>query len=153
MNRLFFLLALTLITSFSFAQSSADEAAVRKLLEDERVAILKGDTKGLDRAFAEDFVVTNPFNQFLTKREVIERTASGGISMESFERTLDYVKVYGDFAVVAGKETGVWGAKSPLPGKPINLRFTVVARKMNGQWREIARHASVVMPPPAQQQH
>jgi ketosteroid isomerase-like protein len=150
MNKLFLALVFAVSTSFSFAQS-ADEAAVRKLFDDQRAAIFKADTKELERVFADDFVVTNPFNQFLTKREVIERTAEGGISMESFERTLDYVKVYGDFAVVAGKESGVWGAKSPLPGKPINLRFTAVARKVKGKWAEVARHASIVQPPPAQQ--
>jgi hypothetical protein len=143
-----FLIAVLCATALAQSKTSSDEAAVRKLFEEQRSAILHGDTKVLERVLSDDFVVTNPFNQFLTKREVTERTASGQISFSSFERTLDYVKVYGDFAVVAGKETGVWGAKSPLPGKPLNLRITAVARKVNGQWVEVARHASMILPRP-----
>lgn len=142
------LFAIALLFKPAIAQDNgkSDETEVRKLFEEQRLAILHGDVKTLERVLADDFVVTNPFNQFLTKRQVIDRTASGQISFSSFERTLDYVKVYGDFAVVAGKETGVWGAKSPLPGKPLRLRITAVARKVNGQWVEVARHASVILP-------
>jgi hypothetical protein len=142
------LIAILLLIAAAEAQIKAnpEETAVRKLFEEQRLAILHGDTKTLERVLSDDFVVTNPFNQFLTKRQVIERTASGQISFDSFDRTLDYVKVYGDFAIVAGKETGVWGAKSPLPGKPLNLRITAVARRVNGQWVEVARHASMILP-------
>jgi ketosteroid isomerase-like protein len=125
---------------------STDEAAVRKLFEEQRVAILNGDTKTLERVLSDDFVVTNPFNQFLTKKQVIERTATGMIAMQSFERTLEYVKVYGDFAVVAGIETGIWGGKMPMAGTAFKLRITAVARKVNGAWVEVARHASVMLP-------
>ena len=131
------------------SSTSADEAAIRRLFEDERVAILRGDTKALEQEFSDDLGVTNPFNKCLTKRDVINGVASGMIAMQSFERTIEYLKIYGDFAVVAGTESGVWGGKMPVAGKPINLRFTGVVRKVNGRWVEIARHASVVMPPPS----
>ena len=135
-------------TSKAAGNSAADEAAIRKLFADERVAMLHGDTQALEQQFSDDFVVTNPFNKFLTKRDVINGVASGMIAMQSFERTIEYLKIYGDIAVVAGAESGVWGGKMPVAGKPIHIRFTGVVRKVNGHWVEIARHASIVMPPP-----
>jgi hypothetical protein len=36
----------------------------------------------------------------------------------------------------------------PLAGQAVNLRITGVARKVNGQWVEIARHASMILPRP-----
>jgi ketosteroid isomerase-like protein len=126
--------------------TTADEAAVRKLYEDERAALEKKDIAVLERCFADEFVVTNPFNKFLNKQQVLDGVRADMISVNDFKRTLEYVRIYGDVAIVAGTETGVWGGKMPLSGQPVNLRITGVARKVNGQWVEIARHASMIMP-------
>lgn len=128
--------------------SAVDEAAVRKLYEDERIAFEKRDMPVLERCFADDFVVTNPFNKFLNKEQVLDGLRSDMIAVIDFKRTLDYVRIYGDIAIVAGTETGVWAGKMPLAGKPVNLRITGVARKVKGQWVEVARHASMILPGP-----
>lgn len=129
--------------------AGADETAVRKLYEDERAALEKKDIPVLERCFADEFVVTNPFNKFLNKQQVLNGVRADMISINDFKRTLEYVRIDGDVAVVAGTETGVWAGKMPLAGQPMNLRITGVARKVNGQWVEIARHASMIMPGPA----
>lgn len=130
--------------------TAADEAAVRKLYDDERAAMEKNDLQALSRCFSDDFVVTNPFNRFLNKQQVLEGVTSGAIALKNFERKLEYVRLYGDTAVIAGVESGVWAGKMPLAGRPFQLRITGVARKVNGQWVEVARHASMILPKPAE---
>jgi hypothetical protein len=90
--------------------------------------------------------VTNPFNQFVTKQQVLEMVKNGTLAFKSYTRNVQYVKIYGDIVIVAGGETCVWGGKSPLNGKLSNLRFTSVWRNQDGHWQEVARHASIITP-------
>jgi len=143
------LLVISVALTAQTGASAADEAAVRKLYEDERVAFEKRDMPVLERCFADEFVVTNPFNQFLNKQQVLQGLKSGMIALKDFERKIDYVRVYGDTAVIAGSESGIWAGKMPMAGRPFHLRITGVARKVKGQWVEVARHASMVLAGPA----
>ena len=130
--------------------SPADEAAVRKLYDDERKAFLKADAKELSTYFADEFFVTNPFNQLALKKAFfIDMVANGTLAFDKFERTIEHMQFYGDMVIVAGRETCGWAGKMPLAGKTSELRFTGVARKVNGRWIEVARHANIIMPGPA----
>ena len=63
----------------------------------------------------------------------------------SYDRTIEYLRVAGDMAIVAGSETVIWGGTMPLASKAEHLRFTAVwINEGGGQWREIARHANIV---------
>jgi hypothetical protein len=152
MKKLMMILAVLTVLGMSLAaqtNASATDEAVRKLHDDERVALDKRDIPVLERCFADGFVVTNPFNKFMNKQQVLDGVRSDMIAVKNFKRRLDYVRIYGDMAIVAGTETGVWAGKMPLAGQPVDLRITGVARKVNGQWVEVARHASVIQPGPA----
>ena len=130
--------------------SPADEAAVRKLYDDERKAFLKADPKELSTYFADEFFGTNPFNQLALKKSFfIDMVANGTLAFSKFERTIEHMQFYGDMVIVAGRETCGWAGKMPLAGKTSELRFTGVARKVNGQWIEVARHANIIVPGPA----
>jgi uncharacterized protein (TIGR02246 family) len=123
------------------------EAEIRRLLEDGRKAFLRADVDAIARVYADDFVVTNPFNKFLTQKQVLEMVRGGTLAFKEFTREVQYVRQYGeDTVIAAGEERGIWGGKLPTAGQPLHLRFTAVFRKRDGRWQIVARHASMVQP-------
>ena len=128
----------------SAAEVAGADSAVRALNAEEVRDFMKGDASGLERLWADSFVVTNPLNQFLTKAQVFQMIDSGTLRFASYDRQVEYVRVYGNIAIVAGAETVVWAGKMPTAGKLSHLRFTAVWQLSGGAWREVARHANVV---------
>ncbi|MDP9337491.1 MAG: nuclear transport factor 2 family protein [Acidobacteriota bacterium] len=120
------------------------EAEVRRLNREEVDAFLHNDSKEMARLWSDDFVVTNPFNKFVNKQQVLGMVMSGFLVITSFERQIEYVRFYGDTVIVAGNETVVWGGKMPNAGKTEHLRFTGVWMKQQGRWQEVARHANII---------
>ena len=123
------------------------EQDVRKLNEEEVGAFLNKDPKSMAGIWSDDFVVTNPLNKFVNKQQVLGMVESGFLVITSYERIIEYVKVYGDMVIVAGRETVIWGGKMPNAGKTEHLRFTGIWMKQQGRWQEIARHANIVPQP------
>jgi hypothetical protein len=74
--------------------------------------------QAMARLWSDDFVVTNPLNKFVTKQQVLGMVESGFLVMTSFDREIEYLRVYGDIVIVAGSETVMWGGKNRMPGKP-----------------------------------
>ena len=129
------------------ANAAADqnkEQEIRKLSAEEVNAFLKNDRESMARLWSDDMVVTNPLNKFVTGQQVLAMVDSGFLIITSFDRQIEYLRFYGDIAVVAGSETVVWGGKMPNAGKTEHLRFTAVWMKQAGRWKEIARHANIV---------
>ena len=120
------------------------EQGVRRLNTEEADAFLHQDTKVLANLWSDDFVVTNPLNKFVNKQQVLGMVESGFLVITSYDRSIEYVRVYGDTVIVAGSETVVWGGKMPNAGKTEHLRFTGVWMKQGGRWLEVARHANIV---------
>jgi len=143
-------LALLLLTSrgVSVANTSSDgaEEEIRRLNTEEVDAFLKNDRAAMARLWSDDFVVTNPLNKLVTKQQVLGMVDSGFLVITSFDRQIEYLRVYGDFVVVAGREVVVWGGRMPNAGKSENLRFTALWMKQGGRWQQIARHANIVPP-------
>ena len=139
---------------FASAQASTDateedkraEEEVRRLNVEENQAFLHKDPKTLARLWSDDLVVTNPLNKFVCKQQVLGMVESGFLVITSFDRQIEYVRVYGDTVIVAGSETVVWGGKMPNAGKTEHLRFTGIWMKQGGRWQEVARHANIVPP-------
>lgn len=145
-------LALLLLTSRGeiVANTSSDSAeeGIRRLSAEEVDAFLKNDRSAMTRLWSDDFVVTNPLNKVATKQQVLGMVDSGFLVITSFDRQIEYLRVYGDVVVVAGREAVVWGGRMPNAGKSENLRFTAVWMKQGGRWQQIARHANIVPPQP-----
>lgn len=120
------------------------EQGVRRLNTEEADAFLHQDAKALANLWSDDLVVTNPLNKFVNKQQVLGMVDSGFLVITSYDRSIEYVRVYGDTVVVAGSETVVWGGKMPNAGKTEHLRFTGVWMKQGGRWQEVARHANIV---------
>jgi uncharacterized protein (TIGR02246 family) len=134
------------------ANATADEdkeQEIRKLNVEEVNAFLKNDRESMARLWSGDMVVTNPLNKFVTSQQVLAMVESGFLIITSFDRQIEYLRFYGDIAIVAGSETVVWGGKMPNAGKTEHLRFTAVWMKQAGRWQEIARHANIIPPQPS----
>jgi len=125
-------------------QNASAEKAVRQVNAEEIQAFRDNDPKTMARLWAEEFVVTNPLNKFVNKGQVLGMVQSGVLAFTAYERQIDYVRIDGDFAIVAGLETLTWAGKMPNAGKTQQLRFTAVWKKQQGRWQEIVRHANVV---------
>jgi len=120
------------------------QAEIRRLNAQEVEALLQKDIKTLSRLWSSDFVVTNPLNKFVNKQEVVGLIESNILAFTSYDRQVEYVRIYGDTAIVAGGETVVWAGKMPNAGKMSHLRFTAVWVKQDGRWQQVARHANIL---------
>ena len=127
------------------SRSQRVEEEIRRLNDEEVRALLGNDVKAMARLWSDDFVVTNPLNRFVTKQQVLDMVASGMLAFTSYERSIEYVRVYESFVVVAGSETVVWAGTMPNAGQTSPLRFTAVWKREGGHWREVARHANIVI--------
>lgn len=144
------LICLSLFSVSALAQKNdpTSEQEVRRFNAEEVQAFIDKDPKTMERLWSDDFVVTNPLNKFVNKQQVLGMMRSGLLEIPKYDREIEYIKVYGDTAIVAGPETVVWGGKMPNAGKTEHLRFTAVWMKQNGRWQEVARHANIVPPTP-----
>ena len=115
-----------------------DEEEIRQLDNEAREAFLRGDIATMQRLLSDDFVVTNPFNQVLTKQQVLAALASGRIKHSAYEREIEVLRLYGDTAVVMGREMAV------DQGQTMHRRYTDVWLKREGRWQVIARHANII---------
>ncbi len=121
------------------------EEEIRRLNAQEVEALLRNDVKTLGRIWSDDFVVTNPFNKFVNKQQVLGLTQSGNLAFTSYDRQIEYVHIYRDTAAIAGSETVGWAGKMPNAGETSHLRFTAVWMRQGGRWQEVVRHANIIV--------
>ena len=143
MKRSAILLTLFAVVSLALAADPAEQE-IRRLNGQEVEALLRNDVATLKTLWSDEFVVTNPFNKFLKKEQVVTMTQSGVLAFTSYDRQIEYVRVQGDTAVIAGGETVVWAGKLPTAGQTSHLRFTAIWMKQDGRWQEVARHANMI---------
>ena len=137
-------LAQILFSQISFCQSK-DERTIRQLENEERIAILKGDTAELKRLMSQKIVVQNPDNIIVTYRQIIDRIKTGKINYSSFERVIDKVTFTANIAVVMGKEIIKAEGQTNHAGKLITRRFTNIWMKEKTSWKIVARQATIVL--------
>jgi ketosteroid isomerase-like protein len=140
------LLASAQVTAQPASKDNHADEEVRRMNTAEVEAFLHNDPKAMARLWSDDFVVTNPLNKFVSKQQVLGMVESGFLIITSYDRQIEYLRFYGDTAIVAGNETVVWGGKMPNAGKTERLRFTGIWMKQGEGWREVARHANIVPP-------
>jgi ketosteroid isomerase-like protein len=125
----------------------SEEARVRSLDEQERVAVLKSDRIALERLWSDSFTVNAPTNRVNVGRAaVLDVVAKGGMHYSVFERKAETVRVDGDIGIVMGSETVVPVPSGTAAPASIARRFTNIWKKERGTWRMIARHANVIAP-------
>jgi ketosteroid isomerase-like protein len=129
-----------LVSGQSTKQRTAIEQEIKKLDVAHADAVLRGDLVALDKLWTKDFKVNNPFNEI----DQADRIRTGAVTYASFIRVPESVLVHGHTVIVMGREEVVPKGNSPDAGKTINRRYTNIWMKRSGEWRLIARHASVI---------
>ncbi len=131
----------------NYANQKADsvEQAVMQMEEELRVAISKNDTKTYGRLVGDHYVFTNHDAVIRTKAQMVSAYDSGSIKYESVMFDEIKVHVYGDTAVVTGRNT----AKGLDNGKDIGgqFRYTRVYVKRQGKWQLVATQATRIPAP------
>ncbi len=140
------MLVIFVATGLIFAQSAKKndtlEQEIRKLEQAQVDALLRNDLAAMERNWAKDYTVNNPFNQAVKASEGPIR--AGTLTYSSFIREVERVLFHEKTVIVMGKETIVPSGTSANAGKTINRRFTNVWMNKKGKWLLTARHASVI---------
>lgn len=143
------LIGLLLIASIYFlnvaAQSkTATEQTIRNLEQAEVQAVLKGDTATLfNKLWAPEFLVNNPANIVVTKSDVASLIRSGKLNYEQFNRVIEKVSIIDNTAIVMGREEIAPQGVTDHAGKQLTRRFTNIWMKRNGEWKSVARQATI----------
>jgi len=124
----------------SSKRNDSVEREIRRLELAHADAVLRGDLAAMDKIWTKDFQVNNPFNGI----DRADRIRTGAVTYSSFVREIESVQIHGNTVIVMGRETVVPKGSSPDAGKTINRRYTNIWMTRSGQWRLIARHASVI---------
>jgi hypothetical protein len=94
------------------------EQEIRRLSNEEVRAFLQNNRKAIARLWSDNFVVTNPLNKFVTKQHVLSMVQSGFLVITSYDRRIQYARVYGSTVILAGSETVVCAEECPIPVRP-----------------------------------
>jgi ketosteroid isomerase-like protein len=124
---------------------SADEAAVKKTLEDLKTAYLKKDKAALESLTAPQLTYSHSDGRVEDKAKFIEGVMGRKATVKSLEYPELTVQVVGNTAIVRH----LWVSESELDGKVTNTKIgvTQVLQKDGGGWKLLAR-TSFRFPPP-----
>jgi ketosteroid isomerase-like protein len=132
------------------APGASVEQALRTRDDRERTAALNRDVPALRTLWSEHLTVNAPNNQVVVgrQRNLDTFVGSGIINFSSFERTIEFLRVDGDFGVIMGLETVVPRTDAPsaglVAGQVVRRRFTNIWRREGDTWRLYWRHANVI---------
>jgi hypothetical protein len=145
----FIYLAVLAISSFTAGaqDNSKTEAEIRALEQAGATAILKGDLNTLKQNWAPEFLVNTPRNEITgTRDSVLMLQKAGMLNYSTFEKTIERIQFQDNIVITMGHEVIVSKNDTPAAkaGQIVKRRFTNIWMKKNGQWQQIARHASVI---------
>jgi ketosteroid isomerase-like protein len=105
-------------------------------------AWVKSDVAFNDRIMADDFTWTSPWGMVFTKADDLALVRSGEDVITSWALADMNVRVYGDAAVVTGRDT----IKETYKGKDVSsqYRWTHTWVKRDGRWQCVAGHSSEI---------
>jgi ketosteroid isomerase-like protein len=147
---LLLLLNLLLGTVAMAQDRNSDEALVRSLDDQERIAALNRDGSALEKLWSDQFILNAPNNQVVVgKRAVLDMFVWAGIiNFSTFERQIELIRADGAFVIIMGLETVQPVSDAPsaglVAGQTIKRRFTNVWKNEAGTWRLFVRHANVI---------
>lgn len=135
--------ALLLASAPAWAQSK-DEPEIRRLEELEINSVQRGDTATLFQLWNQDFVVNNPYNQIVTRPQILAFIRHGQIDYSTVKRVVERVTVVDNVAIAMGQETVTPQRATEFAGKLETRRYTDIWLKTKAGWRLTARQASIV---------
>lgn len=130
------LILLALAAAASAAAQKDAAAEVRRADEQVVQAVLKGDAAALDRMYAPDYRYIGPDGATRTRAQSLADTRSGSAKFERIDVADREVAVYGDAAVVTGRE--LMKGRTAAGAFDANVRFLAVYVKRDGRWQEAA---------------
>jgi Domain of unknown function (DUF4440) len=148
MKKYIFLIVFIISTVVANAQDNSKvEAEIRSLEQTVVTAILYADTNTLKWVWAPEFLVNNPRNEITGNRDSVLLTQKAGIiDYTVFERVIERMQFQKDIVITMGHE--IFVSKNDIPGaragQIYKRRFTNIWMKKNGNWQQIARHASII---------
>ncbi len=109
-------------------------------------AELRGDTAFLERTLADDFVGVGPRGFTLTKDQWLERHEAGKLKYKSFRMDDAQARLYGDTAVMIGRETAEGRYEDGDVRHDIREQFraTLVFVKQQERWLLAGLHLSPI---------
>ena len=118
------------------------EQELIKLENDWADAWIKRDIAFFDRIMADDYTWTSPWGEVLTKAHNLALVKSGEDVIKSWVLADIEVRVYGDAAVVSGRDT----IKETYKGEDVSSqnRWTHTWVKRAGRWQCVAAHSSEI---------
>ena len=140
-----FIVILILLAFFMNANAQENiEEKIRDLEQLEARAVLKSDTVRLfKKLWAPEFIVNNPANVVVDRKEVATLFKAGKIDYESFDRTIEKISIIENTAIVMGHEEINPVGLSDHAGKKLIRRFTNIWMKRKGNWKLVGRQATV----------
>jgi ketosteroid isomerase-like protein len=150
MKRMAFTVSLTVL-AFAVAiqaqtpvqtQTESVEQELIKLENEWADAWVKRDAASFDRIIADDYTWTSPWGDVWTKAQDLALVKSGEAVIKSWVLADMKVRVYGDTAVVTGRNT----IKETYKGEDVSgqNRWTHTWVKRAGRWQCVAAHSSEI---------
>lgn len=144
MNKLVGLgIALVVSTAPAWAQHK-DEPEIRRLEALEIMTVQRGDTAALFRLWHNEFVVNNPYNQVVTRPQILAFIRQGQIDYSTVQRVVEKVTIVENVAIAMGHEIVTPQRATAFAGKVETRQYTNVWLKTKTGWRLTARQASIV---------
>lgn len=146
-NRRFSFLVLLSFTAVAKA-TDVSEASLRAADAEQMRIIVQADAEK-QRAFMHpNYMINGPSNQVMRKEALVQMLAQGKMASDHFERSIEAVAITGNVGVVMGREVVRPVATSQLGQlhgtKTLDRRFTNVFLFEGGEWRFLARQATIV---------
>jgi len=151
----------TLVALAAFASMNAGQVVVaedgrsaeRDLVKIEREwgdAIVHRDAEAISKILADEYVLTTPFGQVVSKAQLVESLRTprdDSFQVKGVENQDIFARFYGDTAVVYSR----FILKGVAEGKDVAtpFRHTDVFVKKDGRWECVTRQATLIAPPVA----
>jgi len=132
------ILALSVPATMLAQQGSKAEKEIRAVLEEIRQNLIKGGddyVRTLEKYYPDDMVRIPGYGRLLTGADNVASAKKGDTTVESLEYSDVKVRVYGNWAIVTGIETGK-GVTVGVPWTGTFL-FSRVFVKRNGVWKNV----------------
>lgn len=140
-------LAAAIIAVPASAHPKPDETSLRSADAMQMRIIVEEDAKAQREFMHPDYILNAPSNRVMRKEQLVSMLAQGQMASERFERTIEAASITGDVGIVMGRETVTPSPNSQLGkqfgNKALARRFTNVFLWENGEWRFLARQATV----------
>ncbi len=119
------------------------EKALFQIEKDGTIAMVKNDASFIERVMADDWMWTMSNGIMVGRSDLLSDVKAGNFKFEDASMSELHATVYGDTAIVMGKQM----VKGKYKGQDISgtEAFTDTFVNLNGQWRCVATHNSPVM--------